>query len=95
MRPIISKSVTRPKLVNQKALKKTPSLLMSNKNISQQKSPLELLNPSVKSLSQDPLKLGKIKPDLKKIDYRQEIKTEEQRQEIMNGLNDDYAIDDF
>lgn len=81
MRPIISKSVTRPKLVNQKALKKTPSLLMSNKIINSQKSPLELLNPGIKSISHDPLKLAKIRAEapLKNIEAHQEIKMEEQR----------------
>ena len=59
---------------------------------------MELLNPSVKSLSHDPLKLAKIKPEaLKKVEpyERHEIKMEEQRQEIINGLNDDYGNDDF
>lgn len=54
---------------------------MSNKIINSQKSPLELLNPGIKSISHDPLKLAKIRAEapLKNIEAHQEIKMEEQR----------------
>ncbi len=55
VRPIISKSVARPKNLIHKQLKKTPSLLMSNKSIIKApyhpslQHPLELFDPTSKS----------------------------------------------